>query len=73
MVKHTQADTAASKGELDRSVKLHTAGFLTGAAIAVEEDRSVAEVIQYGVAGALTTLLFEVLFPKSAGVVKRML
>ncbi len=65
---HTQ-----EKKALERSLRLHAAGFLTGAAVAVEEDKSLGEVIRYGIAGAFATLFFEVACPKAANFLKKIL
>ena len=59
--------------ELRKSLKFHGFGFLTGAAIALEEDKSVSEVLEYGVAGFLATLFLEFAAPKATKFFKKLL
>ena len=64
---------SVNAGAFKRSVKLHALGFVTGAAIAIEEDKSVAETLNYGLYGMIGTLFFEAAFPKTANLVKRII
>ncbi len=66
-------NTRKQKRELRKSLKLHAAGLLTGAAVAIEEDRSVSDVIGYAMTGLFATLFLEGAFPKAANVVKNIL
>ncbi len=58
------------KRELRQSLKLHTAGFLTGAAVALEDKKELGEVVGYGIAGVCATLFIELLYPRTANLVK---
>ncbi len=63
------------KAEVERrqSLKLYSAGFICGVALAADNDENVDGAVACGLAGAVAAVVFETVMPKTALFIKCLL